>query len=180
MKLIFHLLTPPQVDTRSSVGLYENGGEQILTFKGDFRSPSYLAWNEEFEIAAVSDGEQQCVLLYDTNGRLINKFGRQGAGHGPPASGSLIETPLGFPAGICWMDENQLLIADRGEHRVSAIDIRNFSMTEVLSFEQHQLRYPVALATNRRNRIVLTEEFYDFGKNVYKLKVFRCMGSQRY
>jgi hypothetical protein len=165
-----------QVNTRSSVGLYENNGDPIVMFKGEFRSPSFLAWNEEYEIAAVSDAEQQCVLLYDINGRLIKKFGRQGA----LGNENLIETPLGVPAGICWMDENQLLIADRGEHRVSALDFRNFSMTEILSAEQHQLKYPVSLATNRRNRIVLTEEFYDFGKNVYKLKVFRCTGSQRY
>lgn len=167
--------------TRPFVGLYENNGVMIRAFKGDFRTPTYVAWNEEFEVAAVSDGELQSVMLYDASGKQLNRFSyvpMTPIGNG--VSPGIVSAPLCYPAGICWVDANRLLIADRSEHRVFALDIRNFCIEDVLTDSVDGLRYPVAVATNRRNRIVLTEEFYDFGVNEVRLKMFRLMSSETY
>jgi len=169
--------------TKPSVGLYENNGTLIRSFKGDFRCPSYIGWNEELEIAAVSDGEQQCVFLYDASGKLLNKLGHQvlaaGASSQSPASGA-VSKALVYPAGVCWMDAYHLLVADRSEHRVVAIDIRNAFIEDILTDSVGGLKHPVAMATNRRNRIVLTEEFYDFGVNEVRLKMFRLMTASHF
>lgn len=153
------------------MGLYENNGILTRSFKGDFRSPSYVAWNEEYELLAVSDGELQCVSLYNASGKLLNKFGKSSTLNSTSSMG-LVEAPFGFPAGVCWMGGSRLLVADRAEHRIVAIDIRNFSIEDILTDSFDGLYHPVAVATNGRNQIALTEQFYDFKEDKFKLKMF--------
>jgi len=152
-----------------SVGLYESNGKLIRQFKDDFRSPAYVAWNDEYEIAAVADGEQQCVTLYDRSGQTLNRFGRLSSGK---HRGGGIEVALSYPAGVSWASDTTLLVADRADHRVLAFDIRNCAVEDRLT-QADGLRNPVSVGSNRRDRIVLTEEFYDFGVDKYQVKMFR-------
>ena len=163
---------------QSSVGIFDSGGRIIRDYKGDFKKPSYVSWNDEYEIAAVSDSDQHCVYLYDVNGHLINKFGQL-----PKLANGVNQSPedeaistLVYPSGICWLTEGRILVADRAENRVVLYDMRNMAAEVVLS-EANGLKQPVALATNLRNRIVVTEEFYDFEVDKYRLKMFKNRGA---
>lgn len=166
---------------QSSVGLFESNGRLVREYKGDFKRPAYVAWNEEFEIAAVSDSEQRTVYLYDCNGHLLNKLNKQlgskkGDGGGDGGGGVGEEGDVGalvYPSGVSWFSEGRLLVVDRSENRVVLVDLRNMQAEEVLTEQQHGLGNPVALATNQKNRIVLSEEFYDFGVDKYHLKMFK-------
>lgn len=150
------------------MGIFETNGRIVREFKGDFKEPSYVAWNEEYEIAAVSDGGQRAVYLYDANGHLLNKLGEQL--HGSQSDEDI--GPLIYPSGVSWFSDGRLLVADRAEHRVVLFDLRNQSAETILT-DQDGLGNPVALATNAKNRIVLSEEFYDFGVDKYHLKLFK-------
>jgi hypothetical protein len=110
-------------------------------------------------------------MLYDVaNGKQIRRLGNVSF-----SSDSVVPTPFGYPSGICWFDANRLLVADRSENSVMAIDLRNFSIMNVLDDQSDGLRQPVSIATNGSNRVVLTEEFYDFGVDEFKMKMFRLM-----
>lgn len=111
----------------------------------------------------------QSVMLYDAaNGKLIKRFGNVSS-----SSGGVVPTPFGYPSGISWFDVNRLLVADRSESSVMALDLRNLSIMNVLDESSDGLRHPVSMATDGRNGIVLTEEFYDYGVSEFKIKMFR-------
>lgn len=177
-----HVIVVQMNSKRPSVELYENNGDLIRAFKGGFRTPSHVAWNDDYGILAVSDGEQQCVQLFDVSGKLLKMFGRVPAGTASTqqSASSMLAAPITLPAGICWADPCRLLVADRSDHRVASLDIRNFTIHDILTDAVDGLRNPVSIATNKRNRIVLTEETYDFAVDEHRLKMFRLMTSEQF
>ena len=116
-------------------------GEQIL------EEPWGVAVNEQDEIA-VSDGGNNKIHLFKSDGTHIRSFGAVGAQHGQ----------LYFPSGTAYIGDN-IIVAEQGNHRVQVLSrqggyLRHFGGEGSLD---HQLDSPTGLSIDSDGNIIVAD-----------------------
>ena len=108
-----------------------------------------IAVNTEGKIA-LADTESHCVYLFDRDGNCLRNIGGDG------------ENPGQFkhPAGVSFVNNNEILIADQCNHRIQHINIQ--TGTVVKSFGKHgagegEFWNPLHVCLDNERRIVVTE-----------------------
>ena len=119
-------------------------------FSGD--GPQWLegiAVNTEGKIA-VTDYLGHCVYVLDRDGNCLRKIGSRGGNPGQFIS----------PGGVSMVNNNEILIADRGNHRIQHINIQTGIVVKI--FGKHgagkgEFKNPLDVCLDDEGRIVVTE-----------------------
>ena len=75
--------------------------------------PNWIAVNSKGTIA-LSDGEKDCILMFDKDGNFVRKFGSYGKGPGQ----------LCTPAGLAFLNDDELLVVDDGNGRIQQFNVQ--------------------------------------------------------
>ena len=108
-----------------------------------------IAVNAEGKMVVI-DNKGQCVYVFDEDGNCLRKIGHQGSS----------SVQLMYPAGVSFLNDNEILIADQLNNRIQHINIQ--TGTVVKSFGRHgagkgQFDKPVDVYMDNEGRIVVTE-----------------------
>ena len=76
-------------------------------------SPNWIAVNSKGTIA-LSDGEKDCILMFDKDGNLVRKFGCYGEG----------PEQLCFPTGLRFVNDDELLVVDDRNGRIQQFNVQ--------------------------------------------------------
>ena len=126
------------------------GELNLKLFPGDtLLSLSGIAVNKKGEIA-LADDEGHCVYVFDKDGNCVRKIGSQGEEEGR----------FEQPAGVSYLNDKEILVADFGNDRIQHIDIQ--TGTVLKSFGQlgsgkGELNGPYDVCLDDEERIVVTE-----------------------
>ena len=117
-------------------------GDTLLSLIG-------IAVNKKGEIA-LADNEGHCVYVFDKDGNCVRKIGSQGEEQGQ----------FEQPAGVSYLNDKEILVADFGNDRIQHIDIQ--TGTVLKSFGQlgsgkGKLNGPYDVCLDDEERIVVTE-----------------------
>ena len=108
-----------------------------------------LAVNTEGKIV-MTDVDGHCVYVFDRNGNCLRKIGSRGQNPGK----------FYYPVDVYCVNSNEILIADKGNHRIQQINI--LTGTVVKSFGKNgsgkgEFENPVDVCLDDEGRIVVTE-----------------------
>ena len=108
-----------------------------------------IAVNAEGKIV-VTDNRDPCVYEIDEDGNCLRKFGGKGGNPGQ----------FKYPAGVSYVNNNEILIADQCNHRIQHINIQ--TGTVVKSFGKYgtgkgEFMNPLDVCVDDEGRIVVTE-----------------------
>jgi len=108
-----------------------------------------IAVNSEGRIV-VTDNVGHCVYEFDKDDNCLRKRGSEGTKPGE----------FSMAAGVSYVDDNEILIADQGNHKIQHINIH--TGTVVKTFGKHgsgkgEFENPVDVCLNNEGRIVVTE-----------------------
>ena len=126
------------------------GELDLKFFQGDvpeaFRG---IALNTEGKIV-VTDYKGDCVYIFENEGNCLRKIGNQGSNSGQ----------FNHPAGVSFLNDNEILIADQWNHRIQHINIQ--TGTVVKSFGKcgagkGEFKSPLDVCLDDEGRIVVTE-----------------------
>ena len=117
-------------------------GDKLLSLIG-------IAVNRKGEIA-LADNEGHCIYVFDKDGNCVRKIGSQGEEEGQ----------FEQPAGVSYLNDKEILVADFGNDRIQHIDIQ--TGTVLRSFRQlgsgkGELNGPYDVCLDDEERIVITE-----------------------
>jgi len=130
------------------------GELNLKLFQGDkLQNPYGIAVNTTGKIA-VTDTTGHCVYIFDKEGNCLRKVGSRGGNAGQ----------FNFPWGVTYLNDNEILIADRGNHRIQQVDVE--TGTVVKSFgkygkEKGEFFQPIDVCLDEHHRIVVTEHSND-------------------
>ena len=110
---------------------------------------SRIAVNTEGKIA-VTVCKSHCVYVFDRDGNCLRKIGCRGLNPGQ----------FSYPVGVSYVNNNEILIADQGNHRIQQINIQ--TGTVVKSFGKRgtrkaEFKYPLDVCLDDEGRLVVTE-----------------------
>ena len=126
------------------------GKLDLKFFQGDVPQGFYgIAVNTEGEIV-VTDYKGDCVYIFEKEGNCLRKIGNQGSNSGQ----------FNHPAGVSFLNDNEILIADQWNHRIQHINIQ--TGTVVKSFGKRgagkgEFNSPLDVCLDDEGRIVVTE-----------------------
>ena len=126
------------------------GELDLKFFPGDVPRRLYgIAVNTEGKIV-VADYTGHSVYVLDRDGNCLRKLGGKGTNSGQ----------FNYPAGVSFLDDNEILIADEENHRIQQINIQ--TGTVVKSFGKRgvgkrEFMNPVDVCLDDKGRIVVTE-----------------------
>ena len=126
------------------------GELNLKLFQGDkLHWPAGFAVNTTGKIA-VSDFYGHCAYIFDKEGNCLRKLGSQGENAGQ----------FNEPCGVTYLNDNEILIADQGNHRIQQVNVQ--TGTAVKSFGEYgegkgQFFRPTDVCLDEQNRIVVTE-----------------------
>ena len=117
-------------------------GDTLLSLIG-------IAVNKKGEIA-LADNEGHCIYVFDKDGNCVRKIGSKGEEQGQ----------FQQPAGVSYLNDKEILVADFGNDRIQHIDIQ--TGTVLRSFRQlgsgkGELNGPYDVCLDDEERIVITE-----------------------
>ena len=117
-------------------------GDTLLSLIG-------IAVNKKGEIA-LADNEDHCIYVFDKDGNCVRKIGSKGEEQGQ----------FEQPAGVSYLNDKEILVADFGNDRIQHIDIQ--TGTVLRSFRQlgsgkGELNGPYDVCLDDEERIVVTE-----------------------
>ena len=119
-------------------------------FQGDVpRALHGFAVNTEGKIV-LTDYIGHCVYIFDQDGNCLRKIGNQGSTSGQ----------FKYPVSVSFLNDNKILIADQGNHRIQHINIQ--TGTVVKSFGKRgagkgEFNTPIDIRLDDEGRIVVTE-----------------------
>ena len=97
----------------------------LKLFQGDkLHSPAGIAVNTTGKIA-ITDYKEHCVYIFDKEGNCLRKIGSRGENAGQ----------FNVPWGVKYLNDNEILIADRGNHRIQQVNVQ--TGTVVKSFGKY-------------------------------------------
>ena len=108
-----------------------------------------IAVNTEGKIV-VTDFKGDCAYVFSQEGNCLRKIGNQGSNSGQ----------FNHPAGVSFLNDNEILIADPNNHRMQHINIQTGTVVKSLGKlggEKGELSGPVDVCLDDEGRIVLTE-----------------------
>ena len=125
------------------------GELELKLFPGDTLRGLYgIAVNKKGEIAVTDIGH--CLYVFDKDGNCLRKKGRKGENPGE----------FHYPGGVSYLNDTEVLYADKGNHRIQQIDIQ--TGTVVKSFGEcgagkGEFMKPYDVCLDDEERIVVTE-----------------------
>ena len=126
------------------------GELNLKLFPGDtLLSLSGIAVNKKGEIA-LADNEGHCVYVFDKDGNCVRKIGSQGEEQGQ----------FEQPAGVSYLNDKEILVADFGNDRIQHIDIQTGTVLRSLrqlGSGKGELNGPYDVCLDDEERIVVTE-----------------------
>jgi len=108
-----------------------------------------LAVNTEGKIA-VTDTDGHCAYVFDRDGNCLRKIGCNGKNPGQ----------FSYPAGVSYVSNNEILIADQCNHRIQQINIQTGAVVNSfgkLGAGKGEFMNPLAVCLDDEGRIVVTE-----------------------
>ena len=126
------------------------GELDLKFFQGDEPQGLHgVAVNMEGKIA-VTDFKGHCAYVFEKEGNCLRKIGSQGSNSGQ----------FNHPAGVSFLNDNEILIADQWNHRIQHINIQ--TGTVVMSFGKcgagkGEFKNPLGVCLDDEGRIVVTE-----------------------
>ena len=145
------------------------GELDLKFFQGDlpeeFRG---IAVNTEGKIV-VSDQRRYCVYVFNQEGNCLRKIGNQGAN-----------------SGVLFVNDNEILIADQGNHRIQHINIQTGTVVKSLGKKGSgigEFDNPVDVRLDDEGRIVVTEysnyRIHMLSKDGKTISIFGDSGPER-
>ena len=126
------------------------GELNLKLFPGNTLQGLYgIAVNKKGEIA-VTDRDGHCVYVFDKDGNCVRRTGSKGVKPGQ----------FQFPTGVSYLNDNEILVADKNNDRIQRIDIQ--TGTVVKSFGKRgagkgEFKNPYDVCSDDEERIVVTE-----------------------
>ena len=126
-------------------------GELDLKFnKGQgFKGPTGIAVNRQGDIAVV-DNLGHCVFVFNKDGNCLKQIGKEGADPGQFKN----------PAGVSFLNNNEILIADQSNNRIQHINIQTGTVVKTFGKEgegKGNFKTPLSICLADTERIVVTE-----------------------
>ena len=119
----------------------------VLSF-GMFVEPWGVAVNESNEIA-VTDGGNDLVQIFSSDGTYLRSFG----------SGGVEEGEFNSPAGVAYLDHGNIVVADSENNRLQVFTGQGEYLTQIGGEGNldHQLNYPWGLSEDRDGNIIVAD-----------------------
>ena len=126
-------------------------GELDLKFnKGQvFKGPTGIAVNRQGDIAVV-DNRGHCVFVFNKDGNCLKQIGKEGADPGQ----------FKYPAGVSFLNNNEILIADKSNNRIQHINIQTGSVVKTFGKKgegKGHFNTPLSICLDDTERIVVSE-----------------------
>ena len=129
----------------SSVGEFDLKINQGQEFKG----PSGIAVNRQGDIA-VTDNLKHCVFVFNKDGNCLKQIGKEGADPGQ----------FKYPAGVSFLNNNEILITDQLNNRIQHINIQTGSVVKTFGKKGNRKGHfntPLSICLDDTERIVVSE-----------------------
>lgn len=113
--------------------------------------PAGVAVNSE-GLIVVADYKGDRVLMFDTHGKCLCKFGCKGDYVGQ----------LNSPCGVTFLDDHNILVADELNHRVQQFDVQTGDVVKVFGekgSKNGQLRNPTGVCIDDEGRVIVADFF---------------------
>ena len=126
-------------------------GEFDLKFNQgqEFGGPSGIAVNKQGDIAVV-DNIGHCVFVFNKDGNCLKQIGKEGADPGQ----------FNYPAGVSFLNNNEILIADKSNNRIQHINIQTGSVVKTFGKKgdrKGHFHNPLSICLDDTERIVVSE-----------------------
>ena len=126
-------------------------GELDLKFNQgqEFKGPGGVAVNTQGDIAVV-DNLGHCVFVFNKEGNCLQQIGKEGADPGQ----------FKCPAGVSFLNNNEILIADQSNNRIQHINIRTETVVKTFGKKgerKGRFKTPISICLDDTERIVVTE-----------------------
>ena len=126
-------------------------GELDLKFNQgqEFKGPGGVAVNTQGDIAVV-DNLGHCVFVFNKEGNCLQQIGKEGADPGQ----------FKCPAGVSFLNNNEILIADQSNNRIQHINIRTETVVKTFGKKgerKGRFKAPISICLDDTERIVVTE-----------------------
>ena len=120
----------------------EKLGDPILTI-GGVSGPHGVAFNRRGEVVVT---EKICISVFKPSGEKVQSFGKRGSGQGE----------FDHPSGVAVDGEGNILVADRGNHRIQKFTAKGQFLAAVGTDGSGPLQFssPTDIAYNSKNRMV--------------------------
>ena len=151
------------------------GELDLKFFQGDVPQGLHgIAVNTEGK-KVVTDYSRNCVYVFNQEGNCLRKIGNQGSNSGQ----------FDHPAGVSFLNDNEILIADESNHRIQHINIQ--TGTAVKCFGKFgagkgEFNVPVDVCLDDEGRIVVTEygnhRIHVLSKEGESISIFGDSGSE--
>ena len=122
----------------------------LKLFQGDeLQAPDGIAVNTTGKIA-ITDLVGNCVYIFDKEGNCLRKIGSSGKNAGQ----------FNYPSGVKYLNDNEILIADQGNHRIQRVNVQ--TGTAVKSFGKYgaakgEFSDLVDVCLDEQHRIVVSD-----------------------
>ena len=112
-------------------------------------SPNWIAVNSKGTIA-LSDGEKDCILMFDKDGNFVRKFGSRGIG-----PGQLID-----PAGVTFLNDDKLLVVDDDNCRIQQFNVQTGNFVKSFGEEgtgDGEFKRPEGISINNEGHVIVAD-----------------------
>ena len=123
-------------------------GELVLRTE-IFDSPNWIAVNSKGTIA-LSDDDNDCILMFDKDGNFVRKFGS--CGEGP---GELIN-----PAGVTFLNDDELLVVDESNDRIQQFNVQTGNFVKSFGEEgtgDGEFTRPEGISINNEGHVIVAD-----------------------
>ena len=126
------------------------GSLDLKFFQGDELQGLFgIAVNKEGNIVAT-DNHGHCVYVFDKEGSCLRKIGGKGENSGQ----------FQYPDGVSFLNDNEILIADNGNHRIQHLNIKTGTVVKTFGkcgAGKEEFQNPFDVCLDDEGRIVVAE-----------------------
>ena len=126
------------------------GNLDLKFFQGDALQGLFgIAVNKEGNMV-VTDNRGHCVYVFDREGSCLRKIGGKGENSGQ----------FQYPDGVSFLNDNEILIADHGNHRIQHLNIKTGTVVKTFGKRgegKGELQHPTDVCLDDEGRIVVIE-----------------------
>ena len=126
------------------------GNLDLKLFQGEELKGIFgIAVNKEGNMA-VTDNYGHCVYVFDKEGNCLRKIGDKGANSGQ----------FQYPVGVSFFNDNEILIADNGNHRTQYLNIKTGTLVKTFGkcgAGKGEFKNPKDICLDDEGRIVVVE-----------------------
>ena len=102
-------------------------------------------------LIAIADCEKNCILICDKEGKIVRQVGCEGENPGE----------LSSPTDVTFIDDDEILVADQGNHRVQQFNVQSAQNFENgfgrQGTEDGNFEYPVSVCMDYESRVIVAD-----------------------